>query len=142
MEQIQKAIMSTPRLQVKEKHIRVIGPDKMHISPVEEGRDKLYFEMQKLKSKLPHVIIKGIPSINRAVISKDPKSDDKHTLAIEGEGLYQVMRVPGIDFTRTSTNHILEMCDVLGIEAARQCIVDEIKFTMGEYGIQIDNRHI
>lgn len=126
---------------VKEKHIKVISHDKMHISPPEEGRDKLYFEMQKLKKKLPTVIIKGIPSINRAVISKDQK-EEKFNLAIEGEGLYKVMRIPGIDFTKTVTNHILEMCDVLGIEAARQCIIEEIKFTMGEYGIQIDDRHI
>ena len=30
---------------------------------------------------------------------------------------------------------------MLGIEAARQCIIDEIKFTMGSYGIHIDERH-
>lgn len=52
------------------------------------------------------------------------------------------MRIPGINFKKTITNHILEMSEVLGIEAARQCIIEEIKFTMGEYGIQIDNRHI
>ena len=63
-------------------------------------------------------------------------------MAIEGIGLYDVMRIPGVNFRRTVTNHILELADVLGIEAARQCIIDEIKFTMGEYGIAIDDRHI
>ena len=52
------------------------------------------------------------------------------------------MRTPGIDFRQTSTNHIMETAAVLGIEAARTKIIDEIKFTVGQYGIQIDNRHI
>lgn len=52
------------------------------------------------------------------------------------------MRTPGIDFKHTTTNHILESQQVLGIEAARQCIINEIKYTMGSYGMHIDNRHI
>lgn len=51
------------------------------------------------------------------------------------------MRTPGIDFRQTTTNHILETREVLGIEAARQSIINEIKFTMGSYGIHIDERH-
>jgi len=42
------------------------------------SRDKMYFVMQTLKAKLPHVIIKGIPSIMRAVISKQEKEKNKH----------------------------------------------------------------
>lgn len=101
----------------------------------------MYFVMQQLKAKLPHVIIKGIPQIVRAVISKQEKAKNKHQLLIEGYGLREVMRTSGIDFQSTTTNHILETCSVLGIEAARQCIINEIKFTMGSYGIHIDERH-
>ena len=113
----------------------------MHIEPYETSRDKLYFVMQSLKSKLPHVIIKGSPAIQRAVISKD-MAGERYNLAIEGYGLAQVMRTPGIDYRHTSTNHIMETAEVLGIEAARNCIIEEIKFTIGQYGIQIDNRHV
>ena len=60
---------------------------------------------------------------------------------IEGYGLTQVMRTPGIDYRYTTTNHILETQQVLGIEAARQTIINEIKYTMGSYGIHIDERH-
>ena len=42
--------------------------------------------MQQMKSRLPHVIIKGDPKIQRAVISKDVK-EEKYSLAIEGYGL-------------------------------------------------------
>lgn len=114
----------------------------MHIEPYETSRDKLYFIMQHLKSRLPHVIIKGMPAIQRAVISKKEGEEDRFNLAIEGYGLSEVMRTPGIDFRATSTNHILETAQVLGIEAARRCIIEEIKFTIGQYGIQVDDRHI
>jgi DNA-directed RNA polymerase III subunit RPC1 len=87
------------------------------------------------------VIIKGYPFVVRAVISKQEKDENKHNLLIEGYGLMEVMRTPGINFRNTKTNHILETCQVLGIEAARQCIINEIKFTMGSYGIHIDDRH-
>ena len=36
----------------------------------------------------------------------------------------------------------MEVEEVLGIEAARRCIIEEIKFTIGQYGIQVDDRHI
>ena len=65
------------------------------------------------------MVIKGIPHIVRAVISRHEKDENIHNLLIEGYGLKEVMRTPGIDFRATTTNHILETCEVLGIEAAR-----------------------
>ena len=135
IESIRHSILKTGKLKVKEKHLKIVKQDKMHIEPYETGRDKLYFVMQNLKSKLPHVIIKGSPAIQRAVISKDDKDESKYNLAIEGYGLAQVMRTPGIDFSQTKTNHIMEMAEVLGIEAARQLIIDEIEMCVSQYGI-------
>ena len=83
---------------------------KLHIEPYDTSRDKMYFIMQQLKQKLPKVIIKGIPSIVRAVISRHERDESRHNLLIEGYGLKDVMRTPGIDFRSTTTNHILETC--------------------------------
>jgi DNA-directed RNA polymerase III subunit RPC1 len=47
---------------------------------------------------LPNVIIKGIQSINRAVINKKQCDESKHELLVEGYGLKQVMTTPGVDF--------------------------------------------
>jgi len=49
---------------------------------------------------------------------------------------------PGIDFENTFSNHIIEMYQVLGIEAARQTIIEEMNKVMGSYGINIDIRHM
>mmetsp|Transcript_9193 Transcript_9193/g.13717 ORF Transcript_9193/g.13717 Transcript_9193/m.13717 type:complete len:230 (+) Transcript_9193:1186-1875(+) len=42
----------------------------------------------------------------------------------------------------TKTNHIVEMQRVLGIEAARLVISQEIKYIMTAYGITVDRRHL
>jgi DNA-directed RNA polymerase III subunit RPC1 len=47
---------------------------------------------------LPNVIVKGISSINRAVINKKQNDESKHELLVEGYGLKKVMTTPGVDF--------------------------------------------
>lgn len=39
----------------------------------------------------------------------------------------QVMSHPGVDYTRTVSNHIIDIIDVLGIEAARAALLKVIQ---------------
>lgn len=48
----------------------------------------------------------------------------------------------GIVGEYTSSNHIMEVAQVLGIEAARRTIVNEIQHTMSAHGMSIDPRHV
>ena len=41
----------------------------------------------------------------------------------------------------TTSNHIIDVCRVLGIEAARQSIIDQIDHTMKSHGLAVDARH-
>lgn len=102
----------------------------------------MYFSMQLLRNNLPSVIVKGINSVVRAVISKQEEDQSKHTLLVEGTGLKNVMSTSGIDFRFTKSNHIMEIEEVLGIEAARSTIIKEIQFTMQSHGMSIDPRHM
>jgi hypothetical protein len=52
-----------------------------------------------------------------------------------------VMGTLGVVGSETTTNHVHEMERVLGIEAARHSIMEEIKTTMGAHGMSIDERH-
>ena len=45
-------------------------------------------------------------------------------------------------FKRTTSNNTWEVGATLGIEAARQTIMNEIKVTMESHGMYIDRRHI
>jgi DNA-directed RNA polymerase III subunit RPC1 len=48
----------------------------------------------------------------------------------------------GIVGEYTSSNHIIEVAQVLGIEASRRTIINEIQYTMSQHGMSIDPRHI
>jgi DNA-directed RNA polymerase III subunit RPC1 len=42
----------------------------------------------------------------------------------------------------TSSNHVTEVAQVLGIEAARRTIINEIQYTMESHNMIIDPRHV
>ncbi len=98
-----------------------------------------YRELLQLAKKIRSVHLKGIKEIKRVVIRKE---SDEYILYTEGSALKSVMEVGGVDATRTRTNNILEMAEVLGIEAARQSIIDEIMATLREQGLTVDIRHV
>lgn len=56
--------------------------------------------------------------------------------------LRDVMCTDGVIGSRTTTNHVLEVFSVLGIEAARYSIIREINYTMSNHGMSVDPRHI
>lgn len=57
-------------------------------------------------------------------------------------GLQEVMGTEGVDGRKTKCNHVIEVQQTLGIEAARRCIIDEIQFIMSNHGMSIDIRHM
>jgi len=122
--------------------------NKLRIRPPEKTITEkgAYFAMQSLKAALPDVMVQGISSVSRAVITKDAEQAKKgvtqFNLYVEGLGLAEVMGSPGILGSRTVTNNILEVLSVLGIEAARGKISGEIAYIMDQYGIAIDIRHL
>ena len=74
--------------------------------------------------------LQGIPTISRAVISEIDNQPGHYHLLVEGYGLRDVMTTDGVVGTRTTTNHVADMRVYLGIEAARQSIINEIQYTM------------
>jgi DNA-directed RNA polymerase III subunit RPC1 len=92
-----------------------------------------------LRESLCNVVIKGVNSVKRAAI-RDNKGE--YYLMIEGEGLRNVMATYGVDPRHTYSNNIMEVSNTLGIEAARILIIKEIKLTMENHGISIDERHL
>ncbi len=89
--------------------------------------------------KLKDTVIMGLKEIKRVIIRKE---DDEYVLYTEGSNLKKIMKVKGVDFTRTTTNNIYEIYEVLGIEAARNAIIKEALDTLEEQGLEVDVRHI
>lgn len=117
--------------------------DKLRIYASGGSSKQAYFDIQSLKTSLPKVIVKGCPKAIRAVVNRDDKSEEPiYNLLIEGYGLQDVMITPGVRGETTKSNHVMEMKEVLGIEAARSTIMSEIRNTMGAHGLHIDSRHV
>jgi DNA-directed RNA polymerase subunit A" len=83
--------------------------------------------------------VKGIEGIKKAVIRKQ---DDEYVIFTEGSNLARMLEDDYIDSTKTKTNSIIEISLVLGIEAARNSIIEEAAHTLSEQGLAVDKRHI
>jgi len=133
-------------IRLTEKDVEVVGQDKLRVKPrLPSGQSAkmMYFSLQSLKGVLLKAVVKGHRTLRRAVINKDDsKGKTKYNILVEGYGLRDTLCVPGIDPSRTTSNHVMEVEKVLGIEAARRTIMKEISVTMGSHGIAVDARHI
>lgn len=98
-----------------------------------------YKKLQRISEDTKHTPIKGIEGITRAVIRKVSGS---YVVYTEGSNLEKVLEIENVDRTRTSTNSILEIFEVLGIEAARNSLINEASKTLDEQGLTVDIRHI
>jgi len=144
------AILSAPKLKLKERNVMLAGKRAIHVIPPEDvkskdGKKSILNMLQTLRTAVPKVIVRGLSSVTRAVINKGgmSNSDDKDSfnLIVEGTNLLDVMAIDGVVGEQTTTNHIMEAERSLGIEAARSCIIKEINDTMKAHGMSIDSRH-
>jgi DNA-directed RNA polymerase subunit A" len=83
--------------------------------------------------------VKGIDGIERAIIRT---TDAGYVIFTEGSNFSRIMEHPLVDRTKTSTNSIEEVFQVLGIEAARAAIIREARNTLEEQGLIVDIRHL
>ncbi|HOV51830.1 MAG TPA: DNA-directed RNA polymerase subunit A'', partial [Methanothrix sp.] len=98
-----------------------------------------YRELLQLVETIKRISLKGVEGIKRVVIRKE---GDEYVLYTEGSALKKVMQFEGVDPTRIKTNNINEIGEVLGIEAARNAIINEATDTLREQGLSVDVRHI
>ena len=96
------------------------------------AQEKLY----QISEAVKNVKIKGIDDIERAVLNKT--SSGKWEIVTEGSNLKEVIKVNGVDCSRVTTNNIIEISNVLGVEAARQAIINEACGTLSEAGLDVE----
>jgi DNA-directed RNA polymerase subunit A" len=98
-----------------------------------------YKKLLTLSESIKSLRIKGISGIERVIIRKEKEGAVLYT---EGSNFAGVLELEGIDISRTMTNSIAEIYEVLGIEAARNAIMYEASKTLAEQGLIVDIRHI
>ena len=58
-----------------------------------------------------------------------------------GTNLVRVLGHPGVDAARTTSNDIHEVHQALGLEAARQCIIDEFQAVVSSANAYVNDHH-
>ena len=67
---------------------------------------------------------------------------EESVLETDGTNLAKIFEVDEVDFTRTISNDINEIYQVLGIEAVRKSLLRELRMVLKPYGIYVNYRHI
>ncbi len=99
-----------------------------------------YKKLLDVNETLKDLKVKGIDGIKRIIIRKEPS--EGYVIYSEGSNLEKVLEIEGVDPYRTTTNDIQAVGRVLGIEAARNIIIQEAYNTLREQGLNVDKRHI
>jgi len=83
--------------------------------------------------------IKGIEEIKRVLTTIE---NGEWLIRTDGSNLEGVLKVEGVDPSRTTTNNIHEIAEIFGIEAARNALVREAHAVLTEQGLDVDIRHV
>ncbi|MEM1769472.1 MAG: DNA-directed RNA polymerase subunit A' [Nitrososphaerota archaeon] len=96
-------------------------------------------DIDKFREKLLSTKIKGVRKITKAILKYE---NGEYVILTEGSNLKEILEIPGVDYRRVWTNNIHEIAEVLGIEAARNAIVRELRTVLEEQGLDVDIRHL
>ena len=95
--------------------------------------------LYRLKEKLKKVYISGIKGISQVL---PVKRKDEFIIITAGSNLKKIFELDFVDTNRTMTNDVYEIAAVLGIEAARKAIIEEVYKVIEAQGLNVDIRHI
>ena len=111
------------------------GQKKTKVNPLDQS-DQIYILKNFQEEMLNNVVLRGTKGINKVILRKVLdnmvehngvyKKQDIWVLDTIGTNLLDVLGLDFIDTKRTLSNDIVEIYNVLGIEAARQAIYNEL----------------
>lgn len=111
------------------------GQKKVKVNPLDQS-DQIYILKNFQDQLLHNIVLRGIKGINKVILRKIKdnmvenngiyKKQEIWVLDTIGTNLLDVLGLDFIDNKRTFSNDIVEIYNVLGIEAARQTIYNEL----------------
>lgn len=119
--------------------------------------DKQDYEIMEILRKveidfLNKIQLKGLENISKVFVNEEYKEEiwtkegwvrkDHPILETEGTNLKDALNLLGVDHTKTISNDILEVYDVLGIEATRQVLLNELRNVISFDGSYVNYRHL
>jgi DNA-directed RNA polymerase subunit A" len=105
----------------------------------QRGKGEEMNALFKMKEKLKETYVAGIKGIHQVL---PVKRGEEFIIVTAGTNLAEVLELEEVDGSRTVSNDIYEIANVLGVEAARQAIINEVKKVIDAQGLNVDIRHI
>ncbi|KAH8597475.1 putative DNA-directed RNA polymerase II subunit rpb1 [Bisporella sp. PMI_857] len=133
----------------------IIQPDSKH----EDDEIEQDVLLKRLEAHiLDTLTLRGVPGVDRAFLNKehrlitkpdgallasksDPRCEEWY-LDTSGTALAQVLTIPGVDTTRTYSNHFVQVFEVFGIEATRSALMRELTQVLAFDGSYVNHRHL
>ncbi|OLZ42189.1 DNA-directed RNA polymerase subunit A'' [Natrinema saccharevitans] len=126
--------------------------DSLGVKTVQQGteiqfgpEEPSYRDLLQLVEELRDITFKGIEDVSRVVIRREEldNGNEEFVLYTEGSAFGDVLEIEGVDASRTTCNNIHEIHRNLGIEAAREAIIEETNNTLAEQGLDdVNVRHL
>ena len=119
-----------------------------------DQEDNIYIIKNFQENLLNNIVLRGIQGIERVIPRKiqkhmiynnetgDYDREDICVLDTIGSNLETILGLDYIDTTRTYSNNVIEMKNILGIEAARKAIFNEFREVMEYDGGYINHHHL
>ncbi len=104
-----------------------------------KGKQENVSEIYKLKEKVKSLFVSGIKGILQIL---PVKREEEFVIITAGSNLKEVFKLDFVDKKRTTTNDVFEIEEFLGIEAARQSVINEVYKVIENQGLNVDIRHI
>jgi DNA-directed RNA polymerase II subunit RPB1 len=124
---------------------------KIKINPLDQS-DQIYILKNFQDQLLEGIVLRGVKNINKVILRKVKDNlvekggayvkEDIWVLDTIGTNLLDVLGLEYIDSTKTISNDIIEIFNVLGLEAARQSIYNELSEVLEFDGAYVNAHHM
>ncbi len=124
---------------------------KAKFNPLDQS-DQIYILKNFQDQLLSGIVLRGVKRINKVILRKVKdnlvekggayKKEDIWVLDTIGTNLLEVLGLDYIDSNKTISNDVMEIFDVLGMEAARQCIYNELSEVLEFDGAYVNAHHM
>ncbi len=92
-----------------------------------------------MRNKILGTKVKGVADVERVTIVQQ---DDEWVIQTSGSNIAKVFEIDGVDKKNIRTNNVFEIASTLGIEAARNALINELSSTLEDQGLEVDVRYL
>jgi DNA-directed RNA polymerase II subunit RPB1 len=129
---------------------------RLRVNDIEDDEEEtVCMYLKEFEDKLIHELaLKGIHEVTKVTFTKyddnefNPETGafkltkDNWLIETDGVALTKILPYEKVDHKRTISNDIIEILRVLGIEAVRMSLINELRFVLSSYGIYVNYRHL